>query len=124
MSWYDRLFVVLFAQGIPKEEIQSLTLDEASLMWRGWLNGAYGTLGNSLKQYQLYIQLHSMRENFISANKKNYKPKKPIKFEEFDQPIAEFLDISADRAKNQGLQQQIFNMFEVKHAGNNTDEGI
>ena len=93
-------------------------------MWRGWLTGAYGTLGDSLRQYQLYIQMHYLRENFVSANKKNYKPKKPLKFEEFDQPLADFLNIDATRSKQQDLQSQILNMFEVKHAGNNTDERL
>ena len=99
-------------------------MDEASLMWRGWASGAYGTLGESLRQYQLYVQMHYLRENFVSANKKNYKAKKPLKFEEFDQPLADFLGFDSAGSRNQDLQKQIFNMFEVKHAGNNTDKGI
>ena len=116
------------AQGIPKDAIYNLTMDEASLMWRGWETGAYGSLGDSLRNYQLYVQLHYIRENFISANKKNYKSRKPAEFKEYDHLMANFLGMvennSHDPVANRELQDRIFNMFGEADASNNTNERI
>ena len=99
-------------------------MDEASLMWKGWLDGAYGTLGDSLRQYQLFIQLHFIRENFISANKKNYKPKKPPPYEQFDYMMASFLNLEQQNAHNRELQNRVLNMFGETDAGNDTNKGL
>ena len=112
------------AQGIPKDAIYNLTMDEASLMWRGWETGAYGSLGDSLRNYQLYVQLHYIRENFISANKKNYKSRKPSEFAEYDHLMANFLGMATPNSANRELQNRIFNMFGEADASNNTNERI
>ena len=112
------------AQGIPKDTIYNLTMDEASLMWKGWETGAYGSLGDSLRNYQLYVQLHYIRENFISANKKNYKARKPAEYAEYDHMMADFLDLAATNSANRELQNRIFNMFGEADASNNTNERL
>lgn len=96
-------------------------MDEASLLWFAYASGVYGKLGDSVRQYQLYVQLHALRENHISANsgKKRYKPKKPAPFSEFDEGLAKFVGY-----KEPTMKQKILHMFGEKDASNISNKGL
>ena len=88
---------MLFASGVPKEHIDSLTYEEANLLMYGFRNGAFGTLQQAQRDYVNYCLLHNLIEITVAVNsKKRKKVKKPVPFSEYAPGLCSLLGIKQE----------------------------
>lgn len=83
---------MLIVNGVSKEAIQSLTVNEAEGLYNSYLAGLWGQFGHLIVGYQVTSHLHNIQQIFAEKGKQKKAP--------------DFATVYPDAAKLLGIEQK------------------
>ena len=92
MAWFDKLSILLFTNGVDPKHIDNLSIEQAQLLWKSYLDGIWGNYGIQKQLYNVYATSYVNTEVLAAANSsKPTKPKHPPTLGRLEPNLEQFI---------------------------------